>query len=51
MNGVRIVSSIRTATQLRSPQTRPVIGVDQSATVVVPMPVGIIKAFLDLFEK
>lgn len=51
MNGVRIASSILTATQLCYPQTRTVIGVEQSPTIVVPMPVGIIKAFLDLFEK
>jgi regulator of protease activity HflC (stomatin/prohibitin superfamily) len=49
VNAAQILSSIPAAMQLRYPQTE--IGAEQNSTVVFPMPIDIIKPFLDLVEK
>lgn len=47
----KILSSVPAAMQLRYLQTLIEIGAEQNSTVVFPMPIDIIKPFLDLFEK
>ena len=37
--------------QLRYLQTLTEIGAEQNSTIVFPMPIDIVKPFLDLFEK
>jgi regulator of protease activity HflC (stomatin/prohibitin superfamily) len=51
VNAARILSSIPAAMQLRYLQTLTEIGAEQNSTVVFPMPIDIIKPFLDLMEK
>jgi regulator of protease activity HflC (stomatin/prohibitin superfamily) len=50
-NAAKILSSVPAAMQLRYLQTLTEIGAEQNSTVVFPMPIDIIKPFLDLFEK
>ena len=51
VNAAKILSSIPAAMQLRYLQTLTEIGAEQNSTVVFPMPIDIIKPFLDLVEK
>jgi SPFH domain/Band 7 family protein len=46
-----ILASVPTIMQLRYPQTLAEIGAEQNSTVVFPMPIDIIKPFLQLLEK
>src|SRR5271154_4328883 len=50
-NAARVLSSIPAAMQLRYLQTLTEIGAEQNSTIVFPMPIDIIKPFLDLVEK
>jgi regulator of protease activity HflC (stomatin/prohibitin superfamily) len=49
-NAARILSTIPAAMQLRYLQTLTEIGAEQNSTVVFPMPIDILKPFLDLVE-
>jgi regulator of protease activity HflC (stomatin/prohibitin superfamily) len=51
VNAAKILSSTPAAMQLRYLQTLTEIGAEQNSTVVFPMPIDIIKPFLDLVEK
>jgi regulator of protease activity HflC (stomatin/prohibitin superfamily) len=51
VNAAQILSTIPAAMQLRYLQTLTEIGAEQNSTIVFPMPIDIIKPFLDLFEK
>ena len=51
VNAAEILSSIPAAMQLRYLQTLTEIGAEQNSTIVFPMPIDIIKPFLDLAEK
>jgi regulator of protease activity HflC (stomatin/prohibitin superfamily) len=51
VNAAQILSSIPAAMQLRYLQTLTEIGAEQNSTVVFPMPIDIIKPFLELIEK
>src|SRR5579859_2676405 len=51
VDAARILSSIPAAMQLRYLQTLTEIGAEQNSTVIFPMPIDLIKPFLDLFEK
>ncbi len=51
VNAARILSSIPSAMQLRYLQTLTEIGAEQNSTIVFPMPIDIIKPFLELLEK
>jgi regulator of protease activity HflC (stomatin/prohibitin superfamily) len=51
VNAAQILSSIPAAMQLRYLQTLTEIGAEQNSTVVFPMPIDIIKPFLDLVER
>ena len=51
VNAAKILSSVPAAMQLRYLQTLTEIGAEQNSTVVFPMPIDIIKPFLDLREK
>jgi regulator of protease activity HflC (stomatin/prohibitin superfamily) len=51
VNAAQILSSIPAAMQLRYLQTLTEIGAEQNSTIVFPMPIDIIKPFLDLLEK
>ena len=51
VNAAKILSSIPAAMQLRYLQTLTEIGAEQNSTVVFPMPIDIIKPFLDLVDK
>jgi hypothetical protein len=46
-----VLSSIPAAMQLRYLQTLTEIGAEQNSTIVFPMPIDIIKPFLELLEK
>jgi regulator of protease activity HflC (stomatin/prohibitin superfamily) len=50
-NAAKILSSIPAAMQLRYLQTLTEIGAEQNSTIVFPMPIDIIKPFLELLEK
>jgi len=50
VNAAKILSSIPAAMQLRYLQTLTEIGAEQNSTIVFPMPIDIIKPFLELFE-
>ena len=50
-NAAKILSSIPAAMQLRYLQTLTEIGAEQNSTIVFPMPIDIIKPFLDLVDK
>ena len=51
VDAAKILGSIPAAMQLRYLQTLTEIGAEQNSTVVFPMPIDIIKPFLDLFDK
>jgi len=51
VNAAQILSSTPAAMQLRYLQTLTEIGAEQNSTVVFPMPIDIIKPFLELFDK
>jgi regulator of protease activity HflC (stomatin/prohibitin superfamily) len=51
VNAAKILSSIPAAMQLRYLQTLTEIGAEQNSTIVFPMPIDIIKPFLELLEK
>lgn len=51
VNAAKILSSVPAAMQLRYLQTLTEIGAEQNSTIVFPMPIDIIKPFLDLLEK
>ncbi len=51
VNAAKILSSIPAAMQLRYLQTLTEIGAEQNSTVVFPMPIDIIKPFLDILDK
>lgn len=51
VNAAKILGSIPAAMQLRYLQTLTEIGAEQNSTVVFPMPIDIIKPFLDIMNK
>src|SRR5277367_6614166 len=51
VNAAQILSTIPAAMQLRYLQTLTEIGAEQNSTIVFPMPIDIIKPFLELFDK
>ena len=51
VNAARILSTIPAAMQLRYLQTLTEIGAEQNSTVVFPMPIDVIRPFLELLEK
>jgi len=51
VNAATILSSIPAAMQLRYLQTLTEIGAEQNSTIIFPMPIDIIKPFLDLQAK
>jgi regulator of protease activity HflC (stomatin/prohibitin superfamily) len=51
VNAAKILSSIPAAMQLRYLQTLTEIGAEQNSTIIFPMPIDIIKPFLDLMDK
>jgi regulator of protease activity HflC (stomatin/prohibitin superfamily) len=51
VNAAKILGSIPAAMQLRYLQTLTEIGAEQNSTVVFPMPIDIMKPFLDIVEK
>ena len=51
VNAAKILSTVPAAMQLRYLQTLTEIGAEQNSTVVFPMPIDIIKPFLELLEK
>ena len=51
VNAAKILGSVPAAMQLRYLQTLTEIGAEQNSTVVFPMPIDIMKPFLDLMEK
>jgi regulator of protease activity HflC (stomatin/prohibitin superfamily) len=51
VNAARILASIPAAMQLRYLQTLTEIGAEQNSTVIFPMPIDIIKPFLELLQK
>ena len=51
VDAAKILSTIPAAMQLRYLQTLTEIGAEQNSTVVFPMPIDIIKPFLELLDK
>jgi regulator of protease activity HflC (stomatin/prohibitin superfamily) len=51
VNAAQILSSIPAAMQLRYLQTLTEIGAEQNSTIVFPMPIDIIRPFLEILEK
>jgi regulator of protease activity HflC (stomatin/prohibitin superfamily) len=51
VNAATILSSIPAAMQLRYLQTLTEIGAEQNSTIIFPMPIDIIKPFLELMDK
>jgi regulator of protease activity HflC (stomatin/prohibitin superfamily) len=51
VNAAQILSSIPAAMQLRYLQTLTEIGAEQNSTIVFPMPIDIVKPFLQIIEK
>lgn len=51
VNAAQILSSIPAAMQLRYLQTLTEIGAENNSTVIFPMPIDLIKPFLELMEK
>lgn len=51
VDAAKILGSVPAAMQLRYLQTLAEIGAEQNSTIVFPMPIDIIKPFLDLLEK
>jgi regulator of protease activity HflC (stomatin/prohibitin superfamily) len=50
-NAAKVLSSIPAAMQLRYLQTLTEIGAEQNSTIVFPMPIDIIRPFLEILEK
>src|ERR1039458_4769066 len=50
-NAAKVLSSIPAAMQLRYLQTLTEIGAEQNSTIIFPMPIDIIKPFLELLDK
>jgi regulator of protease activity HflC (stomatin/prohibitin superfamily) len=51
VNAAKILGSVPAAMQLRYLQTLTEIGAEQNSTVVFPMPIDIVRPFLDILEK
>jgi len=51
VNAAKILGSVPAAMQLRYLQTLTEIGGEQNSTIVFPMPIDIMKPFLDLLER
>ena len=51
VNAAKILGSVPAAMQLRYLQTLTEIGAEQNSTVVFPMPIDIIRPFLEMLEK
>ena len=51
VNAAQILSSVPAVMQLRYLQTLTEIGGEQNSTIIFPMPIDILKPFLDLLEK
>jgi regulator of protease activity HflC (stomatin/prohibitin superfamily) len=51
VNAAKILGSVPAAMQLRYLQTLTEIGAEQNSTVIFPMPLDIVKPFLQLMEK
>jgi regulator of protease activity HflC (stomatin/prohibitin superfamily) len=51
VNAAKILGSVPAAMQLRYLQTLAEIGAEQNSTIVFPMPIDIIRPFLDIMEK
>jgi len=51
VNAAKILGSVPAAMQLRYLQTLTEIGAEQNSTVIFPMPIDIIKPFLELLDK
>ncbi len=51
VNAAKILGSVPAAMQLRYLQTLTEIGAEQNSTVIFPMPIDIIRPFLELLEK
>jgi regulator of protease activity HflC (stomatin/prohibitin superfamily) len=51
VNAAKILGSIPAAMQLRYLQTLTEIGAEQNSTVIFPMPIDLIKPFLELFDN
>jgi len=51
VDAAKILGSIPAAMQLRYLQTLAEIGAEQNSTIVFPMPIDIVKPFLDLMQK
>jgi regulator of protease activity HflC (stomatin/prohibitin superfamily) len=51
VNAAKILSSVPAAMQLRYLQTLTEIGAEQNSTIIFPMPIDIIRPFLDLLDK
>ncbi len=51
VDAAKMLGSIPAAMQLRYLQTLTEIGAEQNSTVVFPMPIDIIKPFMDMFDK
>jgi regulator of protease activity HflC (stomatin/prohibitin superfamily) len=51
VNAAKILGSIPAAMQLRYLQTLTEIGAEQNSTIVFPMPIDIIKPFLEILDK
>ncbi|WP_428534534.1 slipin family protein [Rhodopila sp.] len=51
VNAAKVLSSIPAAMQLRYLQTLTEIGAEQNSTIIFPMPIDIIKPFLDMLDK
>lgn len=51
INAAKVLGSTPAAMQLRYLQTLTEIGAEQNSTIIFPMPIDIIKPFLELLEK
>jgi regulator of protease activity HflC (stomatin/prohibitin superfamily) len=51
VNAAKILGSVPAAMQLRYLQTLTEIGAEQNSTVVFPMPIDIVRPFLEILEK
>jgi regulator of protease activity HflC (stomatin/prohibitin superfamily) len=51
VDAAKVLSSIPAAMQLRYLQTLTEIGAEQNSTIIFPMPIDIIKPFLELIER
>jgi regulator of protease activity HflC (stomatin/prohibitin superfamily) len=51
VNAAKVLSSIPAAMQLRYLQTLTEIGAEQNSTIIFPMPIDIIRPFMELLDK